>query len=121
MSKLFWKKTLVKALVQLCIGLAIGCIGMLAWNGKWEVLSGWVAGLLYLVGWRMEISESEFQKEEAEYWKNMWVNSRQIDLDDGFGAPETKPRYVTQEELDARRKRIMEFDFTEPKEKKENA
>ena len=67
------------------------------------------------------ISESDFQRREARYWKNMWVNSRNIDLDDGFGGAEDKPRYVTQEELDARKKRIMEFDFTEPKEKKENA
>ena len=66
----------------------------------------------------MEISETDFQRREARYWKNMWMNSRKVDLDDGFG--KTEHRYVTQEELDARKKRIMEYDFTEPK-KKENA
>lgn len=117
MSKLFWKKTLVK----LCIGLAIGCIATLTWKCKWEVLPGWIAGLLYVIGWRMEISESEFQRREARYWKNMWMNDRTIDLDEGFGKTEVTTKYVTQKELDARKKRIMEFDFTEPKEKKENA
>ena len=116
MTLRFW----YKSLVQLCIGIAIGCIWVNLYAGNWKVLPGWIAGLFWAIGWKMEISESEFQRREATYWKNMWVNSRQIDLDDGFGAPETKPRYVTQEELDARRKRIMEYDFTEPKEK-ENA
>ena len=116
MTLKFW----YKSLVQLCIGIAIGCIGVNLYAGNWMVLPGWIAGLFWAIGWRMEISESEFQRREARYWKNMWVNSRTIDLDDGFGPPETKPRYVTQEEIDARKKRIMEFDFTEPK-KKENA
>ena len=117
MSKRFW----YKSLVQLCIGMAIGCVGILIYTGKWALLPGWLSALFWAIGWRMEISESEFQRREARYWKNMWVNSRNIDLDDGFGGAEDKPRYVTQEELDARKKRIMEFDFTEPKEKKENA
>ena len=109
---------LYKSLVQLCIGIAIGCIGVLIWQGQWTLLPGWIAALFWSVGWRMEISESEFQRREARYWKNMWMNSRKVELDDGFG--KTEHRYVTQEELDARKKRIMEFDFTEPK-KKENA
>ena len=113
-------KFLYKSLVQLCIGIAIGCTTVLMWRGQWDLLPGWVAALFWSVGWRMEISESEFQRREARYWKNMWVNSRKIDLDDGFGGAEDKPRYVTQKEIDERKKRIMEFDFTEPKEKKEN-
>ena len=114
MNLRFW----YKSLVQLCIGIAIGCIGVNLYAGNWMVLPGWIAALFWSVGWRMEISESEFQRREARYWKNMWMNSRKVDLDDGFG--KTEHRYVTQEELDARRKRIMEYDFTEPKEK-ENA
>ena len=119
MNMRFW----YKSLVQMCIGIAIGFIGMAVWKGNWNALPGCVAGLFWAIGWRMEISESEFQRREAHYWKNMWVNSRKIDLDAGFGEPETKPRYVTQEEIDARKKRIMEFDFTESKDKKkkENA
>ena len=50
----------------------------------------------------------------------MWMNSRAIDLDDGFGKTEFRAKYVTQKEIDERKKRIMEFDFTESKEKKEN-
>ena len=110
---------LYKNLVQLCIGIAIGCIWVLVWKGNWAALPGWVAGLFWSIGWRMEISESEFQRREARYWKNMWMNDRNTGFDDGFGM--TKHRYVTQEEIDARKKRIMEFDFTEHKEKKENA
>ena len=102
---------LYKSLVQLCIGIAIGCIGVNLYAANWMVLPGWIAALFWAIGWRMEISESEFQRREAHYWKNMWVNSRKIDLDAGFGKPETKPRYVTQEEIDAKKKRIMEFDF----------
>ena len=115
MNLKFW----YKSLVQLCIGMAIGCIGILIYTGKWALLPGWGVALFWAIGWRIEISESEFQRREARYWKNMWMNSRTIDLDDGFG--KTEHRYVTQEELDARKKRIMEFDFTESKEKKENA
>ena len=108
MNLRFW----YKSLVQLCIGIAIGCIGVNLYVGNWMVLPGWIAGLFWAIGWRMEISESDFQRREARYWKNMWVNSRTIDLDDGFG--KTKHRYVTQEEID-------EYDFTEPKDKKDNA
>lgn len=117
MNLRFW----YKSLVQLCIGIAIGCIGVNLYAGNWMVLPGWIAGLFWAVGWRMEISESELQRREARYWKNMWMDSRKVDLDDGFGKPAVRPRYVTQEEIDARKKRIMEFDFTESKEKKENA
>ena len=113
-------KFLYKSLVQLCIGIAIGCIGVLVWKGNWAALPGWVAGLFWSIGWRMEISESEFQRREAHYWKNMWMNDRTIDLDEGFGKTEFRTKYVTQEEIDARKKRIMEFDFTESKDKKEN-
>lgn len=115
MNLKFW----YKSLVHLCIGMAIGCVVVLIWTGKWALLPGWVAALFWAIGWRMEISETDFQRREARYWKNMWVNSRKIDLDDGFG--KTEHRYVTQEELDARKKRIMEFDFNESKDKKENA
>ena len=117
MNLKFW----YKSLVQLCIGCAIGCVVVLIWTGKWALLPGWISALFWAVGWRLEMSTREDAEKEATYWKNMWVNSRKIDLDDGFGNAETKPRYITQEELDARRKRIMEYDFTEPKEKKENA
>ena len=111
MNTKFW----YKSLVHLCIGMAIGCVGVLIYTGKWALLPGWVAALFWAIGWRMEISETDFQRREARYWKNMWMNSRTIDLDDGFG--KTEHRYITQEELDARKKRIMEYDFTEPKEK----
>ena len=116
MSMRFWKKTLV----QICVGIALGCIGMLVWKGNWIALPGWAAGLFWVIGWRKEISESEFQRRESHYWKNMWMNSRAIDLDDGFGKTEFRAKYVTQKEIDERKKRIMEFDFTESKEKKEN-
>ena len=117
MNLKFW----YKSLVQLCIGMAIGCVGVLIYTGKWALLPGWVSALFWAIGWRIEIATRDNCEKEANYWKNMWVNSRKIDLDDGFGKPEVKPRYVTQEELDARKKRIMEFDFNEPKDKKENA
>ena len=116
MSKRFW----YKSLVHLCIGMAIGCVGILIYAGKWALLPGWAAALFWAIGWRMEISESDFQRREARYWKNMWMNDRNIDLDEGFGKTEVTTKYVTQEKLDARKKRIMEFDFTESKEKKEN-
>ena len=109
---------LYKSLVQLCIGIAIGCIGVNLYSGNWMVLPGWVAALFWSVGWRMEISESEFQRREAHYWKNMWMNSRAIDLDDGFGKAEFRAKYVTQKEIDERKKRIMEFDVDDKK--KEN-
>ena len=114
MNLKFW----YKSLVQLCIGMAIGCIGVLIYTGNWALLPGWGVALFWAIGWRIEISESEFQRREAHYWKNMWMSSRTIDRDGGFG--KTERRYVTQEELDARKKRIMEFDFTESKDKKEN-
>jgi hypothetical protein len=117
MNLKFW----YKSLVQLCIGMAIGCVGILIYTGKWALLPGWVSALFWAIGWRIEIATRENSEKEANYWKNMWVNSRKIDLDDGFGRIEEKPRYVTQKEIDERKKRIMEFDFTEPKEKKENA
>lgn len=115
MNLKFW----YKSLVQLCIGMAIGCVGVLIYTGKWALLPGWLSALFWAIGWRIEIATRYNCEKEANYWKNMWVNSRKIDLDAGFGEPETKPRYVTQEEIDARKKRIMEFDFTESKEKKE--
>ena len=111
MSMMLWKKMLV----QLCIGITIGCIGILIYTGKWALLPGWLSALFWAIGWRIEIATRDNFEKEANYWKNMWVNSRNIDLDAGFGEPETKPRYVAREELDARKKRIMEFDFTEPK------
>lgn len=106
MNLRFW----YKSLVQLCIGITIGCIGVNLYAGNWIVLPGWIAGLFWAIGFRMEISESDFQRREARYWKNMWLNSKTIDLDEGFG--KTEHRYVTQEELDARKKRIMEYDFS---------
>ena len=108
-----------KMLVQICIGIAIGCIGVNIYDGNWMVLPGWIAGLFWAIGWRMEISESEFQRREAHYWKNMWMQSRTVDLGNGFGKTETRTKYVTQEEIDEMKKRILEFDFTKSKEKKE--
>ena len=113
-------KLIKKLLVQLCIGIAIVCIGMLIWKGNWSVLPGWIAGLCWAIGWRMEISESEFQRREATYWKNMWMNDRYINLDEGFGETEVRPRYVTQKEIDERKRRIMEFDFDGKEKGKEN-
>jgi hypothetical protein len=114
MNLKFW----YKSLVQLCIGMAIGCVGVLIYTGKWALLPGWVSALFWAIGWRIEIATRDNYEKEANYWKHMWLNSRSIDMSlyGGFG----KPRYVTQEEIDARKKRIMEYDFTEPKEK-ENA
>ena len=116
MNLKFW----YKSLVQLCIGMAIGCVGVLIYTGKWALLPGWVSALFWAIGWRIEIATRDNYEKEAKYWQNMWVNSRKIDLDVGFGKTEVTTKYVTQEEIDARKKRIMEFDFTEPKEK-ENA
>ncbi len=108
-----------KSLVQFCIGIAIGCIGVNIYDGNWSALPGWIAGLFWSIGWRMEISESELQRREAHYWKNTWAQSGTLDLDKGFGKTETRTKYVTQEEIDEMKKRILEFDFTKSKEKKE--
>ena len=111
MNLKFW----YKSLVQICIGMAIGCVGVLIYTGKWALLPGWVSALFWAIGWRIEIATRDNCEKEANYWKNMWMNSRTIDLDDGFGKTEFSTKYITQKEIDEREKRIMEFDVDEKK------
>ena len=75
MNLRFW----YKSLVQLCIGIAIGSIGVNLYAGNWMVLPGWIAGLFWVIGWRMEISKSDSQRREARYWKNLWMKGNQND------------------------------------------
>ena len=102
------------ALVQICVGFAIGCIGISIYKGNWEVLPGWIAAFFWAVGWRMEISSRELAEKDAKYWRGV-ADEQMRDALDKINSEALK--YVTQKELDERRNRVMEFDFAGMKDK----
>lgn len=66
------KRRWLKRLVFLCIGMCMGALGSCIYAKKWDAVIAWSAALAYSVAWRCEISNAELERNDAEYWKNLY-------------------------------------------------
>ena len=108
----FW----YKSLVHLCIEVAIGSIVVNVWVRNWTALPGWIAGLLWAIGGRFEVSAKENAEEDAQYWMgvaNAQMEEKKLDKAKR-GVKRKTRRFIGQKDLDEMRQRVLKYDFSEP-------
>jgi hypothetical protein len=69
------KRKWTRCLVMFCIGTSLGVFGTKAYAGEWEKAVGWLVAAIYAVGWRVEMENADEDRADADYWKNLWLNS----------------------------------------------